>query len=81
MLFVYKIVLEKNHELAKKQDFATGDFENQTNRWVKKDDVENYVCAPDQIYFLVKKKESNISCSSQDKLKKKNTKKLKTNNK
>ena len=52
LLFVYKIELDENSELLKKDDFKCSDSDEITFKWHDAKDVKNLKCLPECIYDL-----------------------------
>ena len=53
-MFLYKIKVDKNNPIAKKQNFGCNDKEGVVYFWCDIDKIDNYKCLPRLIYDFVK---------------------------
>ncbi len=52
LVFVYKVELDSSYEIVRKNNFSTGDSEDEINTWFEFNEVEHLVCRPELIHDL-----------------------------
>ena len=66
LLFIFKIVLSKEHPITSKQDFTALDNDKLIFHWFEKTEIKNIRCLPTLIYSLADKKDDDFihTCGS-----------------